>query len=238
MNMYSVLIDKNNKDEHELNGLINEDAVFRKVKLGDCFTFNEKNEYTQQDREYPFYVSVDTNTINYHVAPKDRQIEAYMKEILKNIKSKIKLRNNWKISNKVTCGNTSRSDVHPTNGHIWIEAIVNHISFIIDFQTLSFDGDTLNCYLDKIQFVAYPRLETLNYFSLNGDLHLMYPTIGDGNYCIANNRVVYNTTLNRKSDPDIVVENFIGFIEQIIVKSDKIYSCKKESMPKVYTHNG
>lgn len=42
MNMYSVLIDKNNKDEHELNGLINEDAVFRKVKLGDCFTFNEK----------------------------------------------------------------------------------------------------------------------------------------------------------------------------------------------------
>lgn len=52
MNMYSVLIDKNNKDEHELNGLINEDAVFRKVKLGDCFTFNEKNEYTQQDREY------------------------------------------------------------------------------------------------------------------------------------------------------------------------------------------
>lgn len=123
-----------------------------------------------------------------------------------------------------------------TKNHKWIEIVNNQISFLLEFQTLSFDGDTLNCYLDEIQFVAYPNLEKLNYFSLNGDLHIMYPKKGKDNFCLGNNRVAYNTEFNCQSCSDKVAEEFIKFINEIIGNSNKINEFNaKDSSPKVYS---
>ena len=73
----------------------------------------------------------------------------------------------------------------------------------------------------------------------------MYPNKGNGNYCVGNNRVVYNTEFNWESDSKDIVKKFTNFINEIIEKSNKIYeqntkiyrSCKKCQLPKVYTHN-
>lgn len=216
--MYYALIDENNNN-HVLENLEDKYPIFKKVKLGDCYKYD--GAIAQ-----PFYISFDENTFNYHIVPETREIKEYMRDILKNLKPKIESRNNWKISKRVQNGKT-RGDVHPTKGHMWIEIVVNQISFILEFQTLCFDGDTLNCYLDKIQFVAYPGSDTLNYTSSNGDLHIMYPNKGNGNYCVGNKRVVYNTEFNWESDSKEVAESFIEFIEEIL----------KGSSPKVYTHN-
>lgn len=230
--MYSALIEDNN-DEHILENLEDKYAIFKKVKLGNCYKYD--GAIAQ-----PFYISFDIDTLNYHIVPETREIEEYMTNIRKNLNKK-ELSNDWNFLNRIQHGNT-RGDVHPTNGHMWIEIVINQISFILEFQTLCFDGDTLNCYLDKIQFVAYPHLETLNYFSLNGNLHIMYPNKGDGNYCVGNNRVVYNTEFNCESKPSIVADKFIGFVEEILKDGNKIYEYNpriygKDSSPKVYTHN-
>lgn len=225
--MYYALIDENNNN-HVLENLEDKYPIFKKVKLGDCYKYD--GAIAQ-----PFYISFDEKTLNYHIVPKEREKNNYMGNILDKIK--LEKPNDWKIKHigpepknktpgSVMCGNT-RGDVHPTKGHMWIEIVVNQISFILEFQTLCFDGDTLNCYLDKIQFVAYPGSDTLNYTSSNGDLHIMYPNKGNGNYCVGNNRVVYNTKFNCESDSKEVAESFIGFIEDIL----------KDSSPKVYTHN-
>lgn len=223
--MYSAKI-KNNEDEHVLENLEEKYAIFKKVKLGDCYKFNEKHD----DIAYPFYISFDEKTLNYHIVPKDREKNDYMDNILDKIK--LEKPNDWEITcygkrSETNDGSVMRGVSDAVKGHMWIEIVINQISFISEFQTLCFDGDTLNCYLDKIQFVAYPHLETLNYFSLNGDLHIMYPNKGDGNFCVGNNRVVYNTKFNCESDSKEVAESFIGFIEDIL----------KDSSPKVYTHN-
>lgn len=246
--MYSASI-KNNNDEHVLENLEDKYLIFKKVKLGNCYIFNEKNDYTDEDIAQPFFISFDINTLNYHIVPKDRKNTDYMYLILESLKDKIKSKklNNWKITYR---GNQSNNEIKGSvmggktcaKNHRWIEVVINQISFILEFQTLCFDGDTLNCYLDKIQFVAYPRLETLNYFSLNGDLHIMYPNKGNGNYCVGNNRVVYNTEFNCESKPSIVADKFIGFIEEILKDSNKIYEHNpriygKDSSPKVYTDN-
>ncbi len=183
--MYYALIDENNN--HVLENL--EDTIFKKVKLGDCYIFNEKHD----DIAYPFYISFDEDTLNYHIAPKGRGKNDYMDNILGKIK--LEKPNDWEITyrrkpSKPIPGIVMIGVSDAVKGHMWIEIVINQISFILEFQTLCFDGDTLNCYLDKIQFVAYPHLETLNYFSLNGDLHIMYPNKGDGNFCVGNNRVV------------------------------------------------
>lgn len=226
--MYYALIDENNNN-HVLENLEDKYPIFKKVKLGDCYIFNEKNDYTDEDIAYPFFISFDKDTLNYHIVPETRAIEEYMTNIRKNLKSIKESRTNW--NGKITIRPGKKPDgadgVYPANGHKYIEIVVNQISFILEFQTLCFDGDTLNCYLDKIQFVAYPCLETLNYFSLNGDLHIMYPNKGDDNYCVGNNRVVYNTKFNCESDSEKVAESFIEFIKDIL----------KDSSPKVYTHN-
>ncbi len=73
----------------------------------------------------------------------------------------------------------------------------------------------------------------------------MYPNKGDGNFCVGNNRVVYNTEFNWENNSEKIVNEFIKFIKKIIEKSNKISeqnteiykSCKKGSLPKVYTHN-
>lgn len=223
-------------------------TIVSKVKLGNC----KINKDNGDKIDNPFYISFDIDTLNYHIVPKDRKNTDYMYLILESLKDKIKSKklNNWKITYR---GNQSNNEIKGSvmdgktcaKNHKWIEVVINHISFILEFQTLCFDGDTLNCYLDKIQFVAYPRLETLNYFSLNGDLHIMYPNKGDGNFCVGNNRVVYNIEFNWENNFEKIVNEFIKFIKKIIEKSNKIYeqnteiykSCKKGSLPKVYTHN-
>lgn len=223
-------------------------TIVSKVELGNC----KINKDNGDKIDYPFYISFDIDTLNYHIVPKDREKNDYMDDILESLKKKIKAGklNNWKITYR---GNQSNNEIPGSvmggkkcaKNHKWIEVVINHISFILEFQTLCFDGDTLNCYLDKIQFVAYPRPETLNYFSLNGDLHIMYPNKGNGNYCVGNNRVVYNTEFNWESDSKDIVKKFTNFINEIIEKSNKIYeqntkiyrSCKKCQLPKVYTHN-
>lgn len=226
--MYHKSIDKNNNN-HVLDGLKGKNAIFKKVKLGNCYIYNG-------GIAYPFYISFDEKTLNYHIVPKERVVpkDSDKTNYMYNILDKIKLEkpNDWKITcygkwSEKNDGSVKAGVSDAVKGHMWIEIVVNHISFILEFQTLCFDGDKLNCYLDKIQFVAYPRLETLNYFSLNGDLHIMYPNKGDGNFCFGNNRVVYNTKFNCESDSKEVAESFIGFIEDIL----------KDSSPKVYTHN-
>ena len=220
--MYATRI-KNNEDEHLVENLEEKYAIFKKVKLGNCYKYDGMIAY-------PFYISFDEKTLNYHIVPKDREKNDYMDNILGKIK--LEKPNDWEITyrgkpSKPIPGIIMIGVSDAVKGHMWIEIVINQISFILEFQTLCFDGDKLNCYLDKIQFVAYPRLETLNYFSLNGDLHIMYPNKGDGNFCVGNNRVVYNTKFNCESDSKEVAESFIGFIEEIL----------KDSSPKVYTHN-
>ena len=46
--MYSASI-KNNNDEHVLENLEDKYLIFKKVKLGNCYIFNEKNDYTDED---------------------------------------------------------------------------------------------------------------------------------------------------------------------------------------------
>lgn len=230
--MHSASIE-NNKDEY---------PIFKKVKLGDCYKYDGAIAY-------PFYISFDEKTLNYHIVPKERKNTDYMYLILESLKDKIKSKKlyNWKITYR---GNQSNNEIPGSvmggrtcaKNHKWIEVVINHISFILEFQTLCFDGDKLNCYLDEFQFVAYPRTETLNYFSLNGDLHIMYPNKGDGNYCVGNNRVVYNTKFNCESDSKEVADSFIKFIKDILRDNNKIYEHNpriygKGSYPKVYTHN-
>lgn len=237
--MYSALIDENNN--HVLVDLKGKITIFKKVKLGNCFMFNEKHD----DIASPFFISFDEKTLNYHIVPKDREKNNYMDNILDKIK--LEKPNDWKITpygmwSETNDGSVKSGNTKITKGHMWIEIVIDHISFILEFQTLCFDGDTLNCYLDKIQFVAYPRPETLNYFSLNGDLHIMYPIKGNGNYCVGNNRVVYNTEFNWESDSNTVAKSFIEFIEDILKDNNKIYEYNpiiygKGSSPKVYTHN-
>lgn len=222
--MYHALINNN----HVLDDLKGKKAIFKKVKLGNCYKYD--GAIAQ-----PFYISFDERTLNYHIVPEIRKIEEYMKNIRENLNKK-ELSNDWKFLNRVQSGRTCAKN------HKWIEMDVNQIIFILEFQTLCFDEVKLNCYLDKIQFVAYPRLETLNYRSSNGDLHIMYPNKGDGNYCVGNKRIVYNTKFNCESDSEEVAESFIGFIENILKDSNKIYEHNpriygKDSSPKVYTHN-
>ncbi|WP_296056101.1 hypothetical protein [uncultured Holdemanella sp.] len=231
--MYHASINKENNN-HVLDDLKDENTIFKKVKLGVCYIFNENNNYADDDIAKSFYISFDEKTLNYHIVPEDRENTDYMYNILKSLKDKIKSNklNNWEITyrgtpSKPIPGIVMGGSSKVTKGHKWIEIVFNQINFILEFQTLCFDGDKLNCYLDKIQFVAYPHFETLNYFSLNGDLHIMYPNKGDGNYCVGNNRVVYNTEFDCESNSEEVAESFIEFIKDIL----------KDSSPKVYTHN-
>ena len=206
-------------------------TIINKVKLGDCYNIEDNN---------PFYISFDINTLNFHIVPKNRENEEYMTKIRDSLN---KISNtNWRFSIKK---GYKGKGVSPAYGHKWIEIVINHISFLLDFQTLSFDGDTLNCYLDEIQFVAYPESETLNYFSLNGDLHIMYPKTGKSNFCVGNNRVVYNPKFDLENTFDKpenyyneVATKFIDFINKIRDKSNKIYEFSvKDSSPKVYSPN-
>ena len=222
----------NKEEEHELS--INYD-ILKKVKLGNCYNYNEI-----ENPKYPFYISFDDKTLNYHIVPEERKDTEYMKKILESLKNKLisndfkdckithrgKKSRTGKIDGSVIGGSTSF-----TKNHKWIEIVSNQISFLLEFQTLSFDGDTLNCYLDEIQFVAYPNLEKLNYFSLNGDLHIMYPKKGKDIFCLGNNRVVYNTEFNCQSCSDKVAEEFIKFIKKINEFNEE------DSSPKVYSPN-
>lgn len=218
---------KNHDNDHKFD--IDENiniTIINKVKIGDCYDKNGKVKY-------PFYKSFDEGTLNFHIVPKNREYEEYMKKIRGSLDEISNT--DWQF--KLKQGN-KRKEESPAYGHKWIDTVINNICFVLDFQTLSFDKDILNCYLDEIQFVAYPNLEKLNYFSLNGDLHIMYPKKGKNNFCIGNNRVVYNTEFNCQSCSDKVAEEFIKFINEIIGNSNKINEFNaKDSSPKVYSPN-
>lgn len=92
--MYYALIDENNNN-HVLENLEDKYPIFKKVKLGDCYIFNEKNDYTDEDIAYPFFISFDKDTLNYHIVPETRAIEEYMTNIRKNLKSIKESRTNW-----------------------------------------------------------------------------------------------------------------------------------------------
>ena len=43
----------------------------------------------------------------------------------------------------------------------------------------------------------------------------MYPNKGDGNFCVGNNRVVYNTEFNWENNSEKIVNEFIKFIKKL-----------------------
>ena len=101
--------------------------------------------------------------------------------------------------------------------HRWIEVVVNNnVSCILGFQTLEFNEEgELNCYLDKIQFYAFPsNIDGPNFYRLDGTLSVMYPKVGK-KICIADNRIVYNTSTTMKDESEDIINAFLLFIEQV-----------------------
>ena len=75
--MYHALINNN----HVLDDLKGKKAIFKKVKLGNCYKYD--GAIAQ-----PFYISFDERTLNYHIVPEIRKIEEYMKNIRENLNKK------------------------------------------------------------------------------------------------------------------------------------------------------
>lgn len=204
-------IDKNNAETYDIdksivenNKWILEDKIGYDINIGKCF--NGDGEEVQL-----YWVSFDSASYNFHIVPdKERDNMDKMDKIRENLKVKVK-ELKWKIVPK-------RRKPRHTSQHKWIEVVADNDSFLLNFQTLSFDKkNRLNCYLDKIQFYKFPKaVKGPNYIS-NNELVTLYPDCSDSEKKEGVNPdypehkvVVKNTNLNLKtSSEEKIVEEFI-----------------------------
>lgn len=204
--MYKRLIDYNEKenfvDENgRIRGWIPESENACKVEMGECIDLS--GNVIQK-----YWISFDEKTLNFHIVPQEERDSIAYGNIRKQING---------------AGYVRSGNAECTKQHKWIEVKQGIFSFVLGFQTLAFEGDKLNCYLDKIQFYAMgANLNGPNFYLSNGEFEAMYPPVGDGNLCMSEGKVVYNSELTIKDAPKVIARSFQTFIE----KSKKIFTPK------------
>ena len=201
--MYKKLI-KSSVDEVDESKWFKEGEKAGDIRWGKCFDL-------EGNIVYPYWSSFDKKSLNFHIVPSEKRSINKMGKIRRLLADKLK--NNLKVlaPKKLSVGQNSAKE------HKWIEVVVNNnVSCILGFQTLEFNEEgELNCYLDKIQFYAFPsNVDGPNFYRLNGTLSVMYPEARK-KICIADSRIVYNTSLTMKDEPEDIVNAFLLFIEQV-----------------------
>lgn len=189
-----------------------------KVAVGKCFELNGKEIYS-------YWKSFEEGSKNFHIVPCEIREETKYMLVMEQIKS---------IDEKMVIGCLHRGK-KCTLQHKWIEAEDEKMSYVLGFQTLAFDENKiLNCYLDKIQFYAFPKNEKgPNFYTKDkeGSFVVMYPSNIDGKFCAMNDRVVYNSGLTTEDKPEKIAERFYEFIK--MVQKGKISGVW--DIPRIYT---
>lgn len=217
--MYKQLIQDMNEKITEIPKTltINRKEIKIDAEIGKCFDLN-MNEI------YHYWASFDPRKgyLNFHIVPeKERDNVDKMNKIREKLKDEVKELNGEII------GRGFGQSLHAAQ-HKWIEIVIENDSFLLSFQTLSFDKehnkDILNCYLDKIQFYKFPKaVNGPNYVDeKEGKLVILYPDSGTSEKKEGVNPsypeykiVVQNTKLNLKdSSEEKIVKEFIAFIEK------------------------
>lgn len=175
-----------------------------RVALGKCFELNGKESYS-------YWKSFDESSRNFHIVPYKKREETKYMSVMEQIKRI--------IDEKMIVGCLHKGSKEWTSQHKWIEAEGDNMSYILGFQTLAFDeSKILNCYLDKIQFYAFPKTEKgPNFYTKDkaGSIIIMYPSNIDGKFCAMNDRVVYNSGLTIEDKSETIAEKFQEFIKMV-----------------------
>lgn len=217
--MYKKLIEKEEFCEEKIEGFQEWDNA-RKVVVGKCFDIHN-------NIVCPYWKSYDPSSNNFHIVPKNerKEFEAEYEKIKKKI---IEINANKR---KITGYGRSEGSVMHGKGecaeqHKWIEIKDKKISFILSFQTLAFDeNNQLNCYLDRIQFYAFPAsMVGPNRYKIDGKFEVMYPKNEVGKICIKDTEIIYNTKFSVKSNPEEIAVAFLNFVECV----------EKISLPQIY----
>lgn len=234
--MYNKLIDYNKKEYEvseseieeklreykieeklsQIDGMewIPESDCASKIVVGKCFDINN-------NIVYPFWKSFDSSSKNFHIVPMEIRDEFDYGKVLDAVKDKNTQkryitakgrRNSSKMSGSVMNGKKICTEQHK-----WIEIKDKKMSFLLEFQTLAFDKNAqLNCYLDRIQFYAFPlEVDGPNKYRSNHEFEIMYPTKEEGKLRMSDSRIVYNTKFNMNDKPEDIADAFILFIDEV-----------------------
>lgn len=182
-----------------------------KINMGSCYSLNHAGEWQEESNVWK---SFDENTGNFHIVPAERD-----KENVTVLKQQLVKELVTTQEGKFKEAKVGRATMPWTKNHMWLECVNDDYHYLILFQTLIFENDKLNCYLDRIQFCKYPADAPGPNMLTNGVFKCEYPGMnkegegeGKSESTFENTNIVIGKENSIEKCVKDIIESFKAFV--------------------------